>query len=285
MRNKIGIETPTTFLDIVRVHPDVLFKIFSRRCNHSLEVVKWLVKNFESLGMPARIFEINQDRNTILHQAILFCDLSVMQFIMNYFETHGRSDLIYASGYRGETVLHRAVTRDGSLKLVEYLVDYFERHGTVDFINQEENSWNSALSFACSHRCSDLETLRLLTTKVGDAEDFEKPNQHGTQPIHYAADARDLGKVMLLVSLGADIDAMDGNGCTALQIVVEMHEHYSESSNELERRQCKSIADFLVSRGANPFIRNTDGSTKRIYAPEVQQEEQCSYKQEHEIPQ
>lgn len=82
-------------------------------------------------------------------------------------------------------------------------------------------------------------------------------NHRRSRPLHYAADgipdlpAFDGGKqvatLKLLLDFGAEIDAQDKNGATALHRAV--------------RARCADAVRFLLNRCCNPIIRNKSGST------------------------
>lgn len=82
-------------------------------------------------------------------------------------------------------------------------------------------------------------------------------NMRRGRPLHYAADgcpgnpvfdpARQVKMIQLLLKAGAEIDAADKNGATALHRAV--------------RTRCAAAVECLLKAGANPALKNKPGST------------------------
>ncbi len=82
-------------------------------------------------------------------------------------------------------------------------------------------------------------------------------NHRHSTPLHYAADGyivgpawdatRQVKTIRLLLKAGAEIDAADANGATALHRAV--------------RTRCAAAVDCLLDAGANPNAKNKPGST------------------------
>ena len=99
------------------------------------------------------------------------------------------------------------------------------------------------------------EIIRLLLT--GGADSNAAYNHRHGRPLHYAADGRpggpawneqmQLKAIRLLLDAGAEIDAQDKNGATALHRAV--------------RTRCAAATRLLLEVGANPTKRNNPGST------------------------
>lgn len=98
---------------------------------------------------------------------------------------------------------------------------------------------------------NELDNLRL---QAAQANALARPNQApGTRDdlentaLHEAASAGDLGTVKALLAAGADIEARDADGCSALYIAAWMdHE---------------DVARVLIEAGANRRARSRSGMT------------------------
>lgn len=77
---------------------------------------------------------------------------------------------------------------------------------------------------------------------------IELPNKNGSNLLQYAAIRNDLDACMKLVSLGANVNARNGVGYTALHFAVLQKINYG-------------ILEFLVSKGADVSIKDNFGET------------------------
>jgi ankyrin repeat protein len=100
-----------------------------------------------------------------------------------------------------------------------------------------------------------VEIVRLLLDAGADVNSAK--NHRRGHPLHYAADGRSgepdwredkqLETIHALLDAGAEIDAQDKNGATALHRAV--------------RTRCFGAVECLLERGADPKIKNEPGST------------------------
>ena len=105
---------------------------------------------------------------------------------------------------------------------------------------------------AAGHR---VEIVRLLLEAGADVNAAK--NHRRGRPLHYAADGpssepeqiaqNQVATITALLDVGAEIDAQDKNGATALHRAV--------------RTRCGAAVKCLLDRGANPKIHNEPGST------------------------
>jgi hypothetical protein len=105
---------------------------------------------------------------------------------------------------------------------------------------------------AAGHRVQIVELLL-----AAGADPNAAGNRRRSQPLHYAADGnpqsaagfpkRQVEAIRLLLKAGAEIDAPDANGATALHRAV--------------RTRCAAAVKTLLDAGADPTIKNKPGST------------------------
>lgn len=105
---------------------------------------------------------------------------------------------------------------------------------------------------AAGHR---VEIVQLLVTAGADPNSAR--NHRRGRPLHYAADGyvlspdwnpdRQVETIHCLLKAGAEVDAQDKNGATALHRAV--------------RTRCAAAARSLISSGADPASKNRSGST------------------------
>eukprot|EP00808_Paulinella_micropora_P022680 g9889.t1 len=108
--------------------------------------------------------------------------------------------------------------------------------------------------------------LRLLIGKFPQLA--EAKTRAGLRPLHYAAEARDLPAVKLLVKHGVDVDAVTNDGNTAL--------HYAgavscDEQVSIQRFNKLPVWDYLVEHGASLEVRNHNGFSPigKLFGPHI----------------
>ena len=115
----------------------------------------------------------------------------------------------------------------------------------------------------------------------------EKPIEDGTHPstessakptksLHQAAADRDIEQVKSLLSRGADVDARDETGCTALHcvakwrpnIMVRMKNRRDPEAMARIREEARimEVAELLISKGAQVNVQDDEGNTPLHHA-------------------
>ena len=105
---------------------------------------------------------------------------------------------------------------------------------------------------AAGHRTA---LVRMLLAAGADANAAH--NRRGARPLHYAADGyvagdhwdaeKQVSTLHLLIEAGAELNAQDQNGATAL--------------HRATRTRCAAAVNYLLDAGADPALRNESGST------------------------
>ena len=97
----------------------------------------------------------------------------------------------------------------------------------------------------------------------GDVQ--EVSNEEGSGLIHYAIDAENYAAINWLVANGADINAVDDMGWSALHYAVDSDIDVAVQANlPVEFRGAR----FMLSAGIDPSIRDKNGFTARDIAAE-----------------
>jgi len=123
-------------------------------------------------------------------------------------------------------------------------------------------------------------TLLPMARAEKTEEDNSLPStEDSTQPtksLHQAAADRDIEQVKSLLSRGADVNARDETGCTALHCVAKWRPNIMVHTKNLRdpkamariRKQSGilQMAELLISKGAQVDVRDDEGSTPLHYA-------------------
>jgi len=195
------------------------------------------IKTYEERKDEVKDINFVIDDWTVLHVAATVGCAPLVKYILGI-----KGVDVNAKGKKGATPLVCAVDnkhQDCAKLLME------EGHADLN-AGAAEGGWNPCLSAAYK---GDVDTLKMLiATGQLDVEQVQK-EQKDYRAIHFAAASKDNAKELLttLLDAGADINAVNGNGQTALHIAVFW--------NNVEAVQ------LLVDRGADKTIKNKSGRT------------------------
>ena len=155
---------------------------------------------------------------------------------------------------RGTTPLIRAAS-NGDVELIKLLLEY---GAEVDLPQADLQTPVSALAGSRANRNQLVEGLEILVAAGADVNTMAVPHHlqraFGGTPLHYAVRSRNSNVVEALVRLGADINAKDIDGLTALD--------YAESRGRIGFTSARQpantqMADLLRSLGATEELEAT----------------------------
>ena len=112
-----------------------------------------------------------------------------------------------------------------------------------ELVSRRSDDGFTALHYACFFG-GPAATAALL--EAGADPNAEADNPARVRPLHSAAAARDAESARLLIEAGADLDARQAGGFTALQAAA----HHDD----------EAIAALLLRHGADPALRNDEGA-------------------------
>ena len=135
------------------------------------------------------------------------------------------------------------------------------RHAATDFFLDDISHYVYAGDSAL-HVAAAGYRVELVRALIAAGADVGVSNRRGAQPLHYAADGQPDGTnwnppgqaatIAYLIEAGADADAVDGSGVTALHRAV--------------RTRCAGAVKALLDGGADPRRTNRSGSTPTTLA-------------------
>lgn len=133
--------------------------------------------------------------------------------------------------------------RQGAPQPKAAAVGYFWEAGSADNPNQVFDSGQTALHYAAARGQTGL--LRQLVSLGANVNAVDLP---GNTPLHRAIENGDLEASAILLDRGADVNAKDFNSNSTLHLA-------------MTSRSAFEAATFLLSRGATPNLKNNAGDT------------------------
>ncbi len=236
----------------------------------SVDLMRDLLKYFEDRGMTDYIFKVSsvkedgdskdlviRDGRKILHYGALSGNPELMKFLIEYCENHptyfedkdALENFIFAPDSFGFSMMHLACYQDDdvkcSLKLVKYIAELYKRYDRSEIIfTRTTAGFSRTASFL--HRPTPLtiatqgkgsepaKIVKFLCTIITDAGVIE-------EAMRLATESGNVGSVVRLAELGADIDNANHDGYTLLSHAVQRNHH--------------DVAEVLMRRGACPTIK------------------------------
>ena len=155
---------------------------------------------------------------------------------------------IHAKNENSQTMLHGAAAASNA-EIMKFLLS----NGFKDKINEKDSKGKTPLHIACEE-VKGYTCVRMLLD-AGANPNMKTPN--GLTPLHYAGWKTE--HIRLLLKAGADVDATDDYGRTALIRAVEgVIEHHSNSYYD--------VMHLLLENGANIYAANKEGKTVLDFA-------------------
>ena len=182
------------------------------------EVCKILFSNFENAKKT-----INKENSSLLHLALQSKYYDTLQILIDY------GGDVNAKDNKGFTLLHKALMKDEEDEVEDVTVEILVKNGAN--LNIKTKSGKTAFDLAFD---SGNELAMDLLMKHGAIVNKKKKIN---MSLHQAVFAGYEGITKHLLSKGADIDAIDKNGCTPLFIAA--------------REDLKEIVNILIRNGAS----------------------------------
>lgn len=159
---------------------------------------------------------------------------------------------------KGETPLHQACINN-NFNLVKRLVQ------SGHSINVRDNAGWTPLHEACNHDFYNI--AEFLIENGADINDPGGPDCNGITPLHDAATGGLFDIIQLLISKGADVSALDENGKTPLDTLLQWKKENLKELDDVSLKQCKAIEDELKLKMAEAgmsvpenIVDNSDSS-------------------------
>ncbi|OJD36800.1 ankyrin repeat protein [Diplodia corticola] len=163
---------------------------------------------------------------------------------------------VHATDKKGDTALHRAVRKSGSVEIIDSILG---KGGSLDTPNKERET---TLHIAASKNGGE----RLLGVLLDRQANREARDVAGRTPLHVAIEKRQEGNVATLIERGADISATDNYGQSSvklaqrsspeIQMLIKKHKKRSNplSSSMSRRGSDRSSTTEGSVRGRQPSV-------------------------------
>jgi uncharacterized protein len=161
----------------------------------------------------------------------------------------------------GETAL-LAASRMGHYDVVQYLL---EKNANV---THRDNAGATALAHAA--RAGHTDIVKLLLSHPRASEFLNRANERGRTPLMLAAEYGHRDIVKLLGEKGAELNARDRDGKTALILAAQSLNHALQPKNaNILDRNLEAIVRYLIQKGADKTVRDTSGKSALDYIKAV----------------
>jgi ankyrin repeat protein len=169
--------------------------------NENINVVKKLLELDANLGY------LDQDKNTLLHTALISRKFNIASVLVDSYET------VTTANCFGETPLHLAASDYGSLELIQKLVEKGAE------INSIDSNGRTPL-----HRATIFNEDRIVKCLLKKGANVNKLDNNGESAVLLALKrVPSLPFVKVLIQHGADLNFKNSKGKTALEISLESH--------------------------------------------------------------
>lgn len=205
-----------------------------------------IVRAFIQAGMNPN--EKNEDGETALTFALQKGDEKTIKVLLEKADLNMKDD-------KGNAPLHLAITKDGLETVFEEMLEKGADVNVGGRIKQTENQ--TPLYAAVVKQREDL--VQKLTEKGADPN---LADSEGALPLSESVlGAADLSITKMLLDKGANVNAQEKNGATALIYLATNSQTTSKNRTELAR--------LLLDKGADKNIKDNKGKTAAVWAKEI----------------
>ena len=235
-----------------------------RSCQRTTEILLKHAADDHADNRDNIINAANKEGWTALHFAAVYGDLSLVEMLLKF------GFAIDAINNNGETPLHLAT----DVSIVKLLV---ERGADTRIANKEGDTVLHVAAHYSGY--SDLIVEFLLDQNFADVH---SPNARGKTPLHLTSESLQCEKAEMLLQKGAQVNAMDNEGCTPLhvairdsysptfwQVLIERGADVNAADKKgntvlhmaADKPRGQDLLSFLIERGGGHTIRNKKGKT------------------------